>query len=343
MVCLTYPHIGNVGANAEDEESHGPFIEGLIVREFSGISSNWRSEESAQAYLERNGIPVVWDIDTRALVRHLRVAGAMRGMLATDGTPAEKLVEEARSLPTMAGLELASRVTSKESYAWDKSSIDLALSPWREDLGPSEQPEAAHRWRVVAYDFGIKQNILRLLVDHHCDVTVVPAQTPAEDVIALKPDGVFLSNGPGDPEPIGFAIVNIRKLTGRIPIFGICLGHQLCGLALGGKTYKLKFGHHGSNHPVKNLHTNKIEITAQNHGFVVDPESLPSSDVEITHVNLNDGTNEGLRHKSLPLFSVQYHPEASPGPHDSHYLFSQFTEMMAENRSGKPKRKKKAD
>ncbi len=238
---------------------------------------------------------------------------------------------------------MASRVTSNERYDWDKGSIDLAVSPWREELSHSAQAEGAHRWRVVAYDFGIKQNILRLLVDHHCDVTVVPAQTSADDVIAMKPDGIFLSNGPGDPEPIGYAIENIRQLIGRIPVFGICLGHQLCGLALGGKTYKLKFGHHGSNHPVKNLVTSKVEITAQNHGFVVDPESLPSSDVEITHVNLNDGTNEGLRHRSLPLFSVQYHPEASPGPHDSHYLFGQFTEMMAENRGGKTKRRKKAD
>jgi carbamoyl-phosphate synthase small subunit len=305
-----------------------------VVREFSGLASNWRSEESAQAYLERNKIPVIWDMDTRALVRHLRSAGAMRAVVCTDGTPSEKLIAEARALPHMAGQELASTVTSAERYEWKKSSIELAVSPWREDLGEAPGAEAKH-WKVVAYDFGIKQNILRLLVDHGCDVTVVPAQTSAEDVLGLSPDGVFLSNGPGDPEPVGYAIESIRKLIGKVPVFGICLGHQLCGLALGGKTYKLKFGHHGSNHPVKNLLTGQVEITAQNHGFAVDPESLPSSDVEITHVNLNDHTNEGMRHRSLPLFSVQYHPEASPGPHDSHYLFRQFTEMMRVSKNPK--------
>ncbi len=197
---------------------------------------------------------------------------------------------------------------------------------------PSQEPveKEARPYRVVAYDFGIKQNILRLLVDLHCDVRIVPARTSAEDVLAMKPDGVFLSNGPGDPEPITYGVQNIRDLLGRVPIFGICLGHQLCGLALGGRTYKLKFGHHGSNHPVKNMHTGHVEITAQNHGFAVDPDSLPASDVEITHVNLNDYTNEGMRHRSLPLFSVQYHPEASPGPHDSRYLFRRFTELMSE-------------
>ncbi len=259
----------------------------------------------------------------------------MRAVLATDGSDAEKLIAEARALPAMAGQELASRVTSSKPYSWEQGSIELALSPWREEISDAAHATEEHRWRVVAYDFGIKQNILRLLVDHNCDVTVVPAQTTAEDVLGLKPDGVFLSNGPGDPEPIGYAIENIRKLFGRVPVFGICLGHQLCGLALGGHTYKLKFGHHGSNHPVKNLLTDRVEITAQNHGFVVDPESLPSSEVEITHMNLNDQTNEGMRHRTLPLFSVQYHPEASPGPHDSHYLFRQFTEMMADTRSGR--------
>jgi carbamoyl-phosphate synthase small subunit len=336
IVCLTYPHIGNTGANSDDEESSHPYIESLIVREFSGIASNYRSEESAQAYLERHNIPVLWDVDTRALVRHLRSVGALRGVVATDGTPAQKLIEEARALPTMAGQELATRVSSAEKYDWRKGSIELATSPWRADSDNSDTGAGAHNWKVVAYDYGIKQNILRLLVDHNCDVTVVPAQTSAADVLGLAPDGVFLSNGPGDPEPAGYAIENIRKLTGKVPVFGICLGHQLCGLALGGKTFKLKFGHHGSNHPVKNLLTERVEITAQNHGFAVDPESLPSSDVEVTHLNLNDHTNEGLRHKSLPLFSVQYHPEASPGPHDSHYLFRQFTDMMRETHKSKP-------
>ncbi|MFZ0084846.1 MAG: glutamine-hydrolyzing carbamoyl-phosphate synthase small subunit [Candidatus Acidiferrales bacterium] len=354
IVCLTYPHIGNVGANLDDEESPKPYIEALVVREFSLLASNWRSSESAQQYLERHGVPVIWDLDTRALVRHLREVGALRGVVATDGTAAEQLIAEARALPTMAGQELAGRVTTAKSYVWDKGSIDLAApisvaaaagaSATGKSAasgvgasgaaagrgGAASGAEEAARHRVVAYDFGIKQNILRLLVDHDCEVTVVPARTSAEDVLALKPDGVFLSNGPGDPEPIGYAVENIRKLLGRVPIFGICLGHQLCGLALGGRTFKLKFGHHGSNHPVKNLLTQKVEITAQNHGFCVDPESLPSSDVEITHVNLNDHTNEGMRHRSLPLFSVQYHPEASPGPHDARYLFDDFISLMKE-------------
>jgi carbamoyl-phosphate synthase small subunit len=308
----------------DDEESARPYIEGLVVRDFSQMASNWRASETANNYLERYKIPVIWDIDTRALVRHLRTAGALRGVVATDGTAAEKLLEEARALPSMAGRELASQVSCAKQYRWERGSIPLAASYTGHGAGGA----GARRYRVAAYDFGIKQNILRLLVDHGCDVTVVPAATPAEDVLAMKPDGVFLSNGPGDPEPVTFAVQNIRKLMGRVPIFGICLGHQLCGLALGGKTFKLKFGHHGSNHPVKNLLTEKVEITAQNHGFCVDPESLPSSEVEITHVNLNDHTNEGMRHRSLPMFSVQYHPEASPGPHDARYLFEQFVEMM---------------
>jgi carbamoyl-phosphate synthase small subunit len=346
IVCLTYPHIGNVGTNLDDEESAKPYIEGLITREFSALASNWRSSETAQAYLERYGVPVIWDVDTRALVRHLRDVGALRGVVATDGTSEEKLIAEARALPTMAGLELASRVTSKEQYEWSRGSIDLATAGTEAERSSATTQaargsavgvgkvksalgsNAAARYKVVAYDFGIKQNILRLLVDYGCDVTVVPAQTSAEDVLALKPQGVFLSNGPGDPEPIGYAVANIRKMLGRVPIFGICLGHQLCGLALGGRTFKLKFGHHGSNHPVQNLRTRKVEITSQNHGFCVDPDSLPASDVEITHVNLNDHTNEGMRHRSLPLFSVQYHPEASPGPHDARYLFDDFMKMM---------------
>jgi carbamoyl-phosphate synthase small subunit len=329
-----------VGANLEDEESARPYIEALIVREFSPLASNWRSSESAQQYLERYGVPVIWDLDTRALVRHLRDVGALRGVVSTDGSPAQRLVAEARALPTMAGLELAGRVTCAKSYGWTQGSIDLA-APVASGAGagagalvsgaPAKAVADSHaksQHRVVAYDFGIKQNILRLLVDHGCEVTVVPARTSAADVLALKPDGVFLSNGPGDPEPVDYAVENIRKLLGRVPIFGICLGHQLCGLALGGRTFKLKFGHHGSNHPVKNLRTEKVEITAQNHGFCVDPDSLPASDVEITHVNLNDHTNEGMRHRSLPLFSVQYHPEASPGPHDARYLFDDFVTMM---------------
>ncbi|MGB6874690.1 MAG: glutamine-hydrolyzing carbamoyl-phosphate synthase small subunit [Candidatus Acidiferrales bacterium] len=329
IVCLTYPHIGNVGANLDDEESARPYIEGLVVRDFSQMASNWRASETANGYLERYKIPVIWDIDTRALVRHLRMAGALRGVVATDGTAAEKLIEEARALPSMAGRELVSRVTCAKQYRWERGSIPLAASYAVQRENGTAQ---TRRYKVVAYDFGIKQNILRLLVDHGCDVTVASAATPAEDVLAMKPDGVFLSNGPGDPEPVTFAVQNIRKLMGRVPIFGICLGHQLCGLALGGKTFKLKFGHHGSNHPVKNLLTEKVEITAQNHGFCVDSDSLPSSEVEMTHVNLNDHTNEGMRHRSLPMFSVQYHPEASPGPHDARYLFDNFIGLMNANR-----------
>jgi len=332
-----------VGANSEDEESAKPYIEGLVVREFAPLASNWRARESAQAYLARHGVPVIFGLDTRALVRHLRQAGAMRGMIATDGTPAEQLIAEARALPSMAGQELAGRVTCTKSYSWNAGAVDVGVRAAAAGAAKGsavaqqmplttqvQKPEARERFKVVAYDFGIKQNILRQLVDHGCDVTVVPARMPADDVLALQPRGIFLSNGPGDPEPITYAVENIRKLLGRVPIFGICLGHQLCGLALGGRTFKLKFGHHGSNHPVKNLLTQKVEITAQNHGFCVDPDSLPASDVEITHVNLNDHTNEGMRHRSLPMFSVQYHPEASPGPHDARYLFDEFRRLMAE-------------
>ncbi|GAC1662728.1 MAG: glutamine-hydrolyzing carbamoyl-phosphate synthase small subunit [Candidatus Acidiferrum sp.] len=315
----------------DDEEASRPFIEGLIVREFSQVCSSWRSAETAQLYLNRHKIPAIWDIDTRALVRHIRSVGALRGILATDGTPADQLIHEAKQLPSMAGQELASRVTCGKWYQWEKGSIDLATPPWTEEMGAAVPTSEVRRCKVAAYDFGIKQNILRMLIDHHCEVVVVPAKTTAEDVLAMSPDGVFLSNGPGDPAPVSYAVENIRKLIGRVPIFGICLGHQLCGLALGGDTFKLKFGHHGSNHPVQNLLTKKVEITAQNHGFCVDPESLPSSDVEVTHINLNDHTNEGMRHRSEPLFSVQYHPEASPGPHDSHYLFTQFTDLMKQH------------
>jgi carbamoyl-phosphate synthase small subunit len=328
IVCLTYPHIGNVGTNVDDEESSRPYIESLVVREFSSISSNWRSAETAQSYLERNSIPVIWDVDTRALVRHIRQVGALRGIVATDGTPAANLIAEARALPSMQGLELASRVSTETQYNWHRRSIDLTIAPLRESAGEKRSDEEAERFRVLAYDFGIKQNILRLLTDQNCELIVVPAKTSSQDALALNPDGVFLSNGPGDPEPATYAIQTIRELLGQVPIFGICLGHQLCGLALGGKTFKLRFGHHGSNHPVKNLLTNEVEITAQNHGFCVDPDSLPASHVEVTHMNLNDHTNEGLRHRTLPLFSVQYHPEASPGPHDSRYLFGQFIDSM---------------
>ena len=321
IVILTNPQIGNYGTSAEDNEAPRPHIEGLVVREFSSVTSNWRSDAEANTFLSRHGIPVVSDLDTRALVRHLRTRGVMRGVLSSVERDSQKLVEKARGIPTMAGLDLASRVSTKEQYEWSKPVEPCSPS---ELVGRPPEP----KYHVVAYDFGIKQNILRRLVQVGCRVTVVPALTSAEDVLALQPDGVFLSNGPGDPEPLQGQVANIRKLIGKKPIFGICLGHQLLGLAVGGKTYKLKFGHRGANHPVRNELTKRVEITSHNHGFAVDPESLNLNQVEITHMNLNDGTLEGFRHRSEPVFCVQYHPEAAPGPHDSHYLFDDFVQLM---------------
>ncbi|MBI4165411.1 MAG: glutamine-hydrolyzing carbamoyl-phosphate synthase small subunit [Acidobacteria bacterium] len=327
IVILTYPHIGNYGTNSLDSESARPYAEGLVVRELSQWISNWRSEEDAGSLLAHHGVPIISDIDTRALVRHLRNHGAMRGGISTVTLDANALVEKVRKSPSMVGLDLATRVTTATRYEWKEPSVDLGVK------ANASLPEP--RFHVVAYDFGIKQNILRRLVDEGCRVTVVPAATTAKQVMELAPDGVFLSNGPGDPEPVDYAAKNVRQLAGRVPVFGICLGHQIMGLALGGKTFKLKFGHHGGNHPVMNLETQKVEITAQNHGFAVDPDSLKVSEVTLTHINLNDQTLEGLRHKSMPLFSVQYHPEASPGPHDSGYLFREFMKMMEEFKAGK--------
>ena len=325
IVILTNPQIGNYGTNADDDEAARPYIEGLAVREFSSITSNWRSREEASDFLSRHGIPVVSDLDTRALVRHLRTRGVMRGVLSALETDGARLVEKARQIPTMAGLDLASRVSTAEPYGWDKPVERCSPS----DLTP---PAAEPRFHVVAYDYGIKRNILRRLVTVGCRVTVVPALTSAEDVLALAPDGVFLSNGPGDPEPLEMQVSNVRKLMGKTPIFGICLGHQILGLAVGGRTYKLKFGHRGANHPVINQLTNRVEITSHNHGFAVDPDSLNLNEVEITHMNLNDQTLEGFRHRNYPVFCVQYHPEAAPGPHDSHYLFDDFVKLMEEER-----------
>ncbi len=332
IVVLTNPEIGNYGTNPQDDEAARPCIEGLVVREFSRVSSNWRSQQVTEEYLERFSVPVIADIDTRALVRHLRDHGCKRGVISTAEGDAEKLIAKARALPSMVGTDLARVVTTQEKYEWTALPVEIATATsGRRDAGaPAPRPVAEPKFRVVAYDYGIKHNILRMLAGADCRVTVVPAQMSAKDVLAMKPDGVFLSNGPGDPEPCTYAVESIRGLAGRVPVFGICLGHQLMGLALGGKTYKLKFGHHGGNHPVKQLRTGKIEITAHNHNFAVDPESLKASEVELTHIDLNDQTLEGLRHRTMPLFSVQYHPEASPGPHDSHYLFQDFIAMMEE-------------
>ncbi len=325
IVVLTNPQIGNYGTNQADNEAAKPYIEGLIVREFSPISSNWRSEQVTDEYMERYAVPVLAEIDTRALVRHLRTHGVMRGVISTLTSDTDALVTKARAIRKMDGTDLARVVSTKASYSFDENDA-------RNQSGDPLLSSAVDgpKLHVVAYDFGIKQNILRMLTREGCKVTVVPAETSADDVLGMKPDGVFLSNGPGDPEPVDYAVKAIRGMMGRVPVFGICLGHQLCGLALGGKTYKLKFGHHGGNHPVKNNATGKVEITAHNHNFAVDPESINANEVELTHVDLNDNTLEGLRHKTLPLFSVQYHPEAAPGPHDSHYLFKDFRSMMEE-------------
>jgi len=324
IVVLTNPEIGNYGTNPEDNEANRPYIEGLVAREFSKVSSNWRSQQVAEEYLEKFKIPVISDIDTRALVRHLRDHGCKRGVISSLDDDPESLVVKAQAIPKMEGSDLARVVSTTQRYLWETG--ERSHEP-TEVVGVKDEPPRHH---VVAYDFGIKHNILRRLASEGCRVTVVPAETAAEDVLALNPDGVFLSNGPGDPEPVRYAQENIRKLMGKTPVFGICLGHQLIGLALGGKTFKLKFGHHGGNHPVKQLRTGKVEITAHNHNFAVDPDSLKQSEVELTHIDLNVQTLEGLRHRSLPLFSVQYHPEASPGPHDSQYLFKDFVKMMEE-------------
>lgn len=324
MVTMTYPQIGNTGVNPEDVESDRLYLSGFIVKEYFECHSNWRAAMSLDAYLKENGVAGIQGLDTRALTRHLRDCGAQNGVISTIDLDHESLVKKARTVPSMAGLDLASGVTCEKPYHWSEGLWEL------ENGYPQIGPEGM-KYKVVAYDFGIKLNILRCLVSAGCDVTVVPATFPAEEALAMNPDGIFLSNGPGDPEPMTAVIENIRKFIGKKPIFGICLGHQLLGLALGGKTMKLKFGNHGSNLPVMDLATRRVEVTAQNHGFSVDIASL-SHCCELAHENLNDQTVEGMRHKTLPIFSVQHHPEASPGPHDSQYLFGRFVEMMEKHR-----------
>ena len=308
IVCMTYPLIGNYGVNETDVESRCPWVEGFVVREASRIASNWRSTESLDDYLKRNNIVGIEHVDTRALVRHIRDKGAMRAGISTVDTDAKKLLDKILASPEMANRELASVVTIDEQFDYPAADVE--------------------KFHIVAYDFGVKTNSLREFSKFGCRVTVVPEDTPASAVMALKPDGIFLSNGPGDPASMTKVVEEIKKLAEtQTPIFGICLGHQLIGSAFGGETYKLKFGHRGGNQPIKDLTTGKIEITSHNHGFAVDASSLPA-DVEITHVNLNDNTVAGLRHKTLPVFSVQYHPESAPGPHDSEYLFERFIGLM---------------
>jgi carbamoyl-phosphate synthase small subunit len=325
LVCMTYPLIGNYGINPEDVESRRPWVNGFIVKEVCGYPSNWRGRMRLDDYMREQGIVGIQGIDTRALTRHLRDRGVQEGIISTIETDADRLVERARALPGLVGRDLVSEVTIAEPHGWQEGTWSLAR-------GFTAPP--APRFRVVAYDSGIKQNILRQLASLGCELTVVPAGTPAAAVLERTPDGVFLANGPGDPEAVPYLVESVRGLVGKTAIFGICLGNQILGLALGGRTYKLKFGHHGANHPVRDLLTGRVEITSQNHGFAVDPGSVAKHGLEETHVNLNDGTSEGMRHRELPIFSVQYHPEASPGPHDAHYLFHRFIDLMSGGKGG---------
>ena len=339
LVAMTYPEIGNVGVNLEDVESRRPFMKGFIVKNYTALPSNWRATQPLHEYMKEHGIAGIQGIDTRALVRHLRDHGSQEGIISTLCDNPDELIAKAKASPGLVGIDLVRNVTCAAAYDWDEGMWKLGEGYKRREAltEPARKRRSKSRsfrspaFSVVAYDYGIQYNILRNLAESGCRVRVVPAATPAEDVLALDPDGIFLSNGPGDPDAVPYAKENVEKLIGKKPIFGICLGHQIMGLALGGKTYKLKFGHHGGNQPVMDLTTRKVEITAQNHGFAVDADSLKGA-AELTHVNLNDNTVEGLAHHELPIFSVQYHPESSPGPHDASYLFKRFTALMAKHR-----------
>jgi carbamoyl-phosphate synthase small subunit len=319
IVAMTYPLIGNYGVNPEDVESRQPFLEGFVVKEYSKIASNWRSTKSLGDYLKENDVMGIEGIDTRDLTLHIRSAGAMKAVLSTEESNEKALVKKARDSRGLLGVDLVKEVTNPKKYAWAKT------------LGNKKSPASAGL-KVAVLDCGVKYNILRLLVENGCQVMVFPARTPAKEILKAKPKGLLLSNGPGDPAAVDYVVETTRQLLGKLPIFGICLGHQMLGQALGGKTYKLKFGHHGANQPVKDLKTGKVSISVQNHGFCVDIDSLNKKEIEITHINLNDNTLEGMRHKKLPVFSVQFHPEASPGPHDASYMFAEFVKMMKKHK-----------
>ena len=322
IVVMTYPLIGNYGINEEDIESQGPKVEGFIIKENSARFSNWRGDRPLSDYLNQHRIMGVEGLDTRAITRHIRLTGAMKAVLSTEETNQDRLVEKAKTSPGLLGRDLVKEVTCERPYEW--ASGNDADFP-----DTDARPVDLHfRPRVAVLDFGVKYNILRSLRDWNCEVIVLPASSSAETVLSYQPDGILLSNGPGDPEGVPYVIEAVRQLIGKKPIFGICLGHQLLGLAMGGRTFKLKFGHRGANQPVKDMRTGKVFITSQNHGFCVDPHSLDPDQVELTQINLNDQTSEGMRHKRLPIFSVQYHPEASPGPHDTKQLFDDFKQMM---------------
>ena len=323
IVTMTYPLIGSYGINHDDNEAHHPVLAGFVVKEYINHPSNWRSTQSLGSYLKEQGIIGISGIDTRALTKHIRDAGAQMGIISTSDLDEKRLIQKAREAPGLIGRDLVREVSCQKPDEWKEGTCKIQSGM----TGEPRKTLNAPRPKVIVYDYGAKNNILRCLVDMGCQVYRVPAQTPAREVLEMQPHGILLSNGPGDPEAVIYAIEIVRELIGQKPIFGVCLGHQILGLALGGKTYKLKFGHHGGNQPVMDLKTKKVEITAQNHGFALDIDSI-GNEVELTHINLNDRTVEGMRHKRLPIFSVQYHPEASPGPHDAGYLFNRFLKMM---------------